>query len=147
MDGYLFHLIIFCFFLTSKEIFACNVLPTIPYVDVNKTKGNAFLPGTVLHFKCSANTMPDIDNVTVTTECMRNNTWVIHGAHHCQPEKCYIAVAMFLTATVMAVSSAAAYGLTMFLIGVLNRKSRYMYHEVNGDAVPPCHKPLLKQKI
>ncbi|XP_078326662.1 uncharacterized protein LOC111123122 isoform X4 [Crassostrea virginica] len=91
--------------------------------------------------------MPDIDNVTVTTECMRNNTWVIHGAHHCQPEKCYIAVAMFLTATVLAVSSAAAYGLTMFLIGVLNRKSRYMYHEVNGDAVPPCHKPLLKQKI
>ena len=68
-------------------LIACNVLPTIPYVDVNKTKGNAFLPGTVLHFKCSANTMPDIDNVTVTTECMRNNTWVIHGAHHCQPGK------------------------------------------------------------
>ena len=32
-------------------------------------------------------------------------------------EKCYIAVAMFLTATVLAVSSAAAYGLTMLLIG------------------------------
>ena len=32
-------------------------------------------------------------------------------------EKCYIAVAMFLTTTVLAVSSAAAYGLTMLLIG------------------------------
>ncbi|XP_048774683.2 uncharacterized protein LOC125679477 [Ostrea edulis] len=137
-------LIFLSFTLTSA--YACGPPPALPYVDMNfTTSQRTMCPGTVLHFNCSNSTSSKHhEKVTVTMVCLTNNKWEIHGASHCEPERCYVAFAIILTASVIAVSSATTYIATMVIIWILNRKSRY--HKIKGDADDDLHKPL-KMKI
>ncbi|XP_061188255.1 uncharacterized protein LOC133196361 [Saccostrea echinata] len=122
------------------EIDACGPPPSVPYVDTNQSVPKYAYPGTVLHFRCKNSTSsPEFhEEMAVRMVCLSNNTWAIHGASRCESEKCYIAFAIFLTASVIAVSATLTYIASMVIIWIMNRKSRYQ--KLNKDAADDLYR-------
>ncbi|XP_062617913.1 uncharacterized protein LOC134279520 [Saccostrea cucullata] len=123
----LFSYLLILILLQFNEIDACGPLPSVPFVDTNQSTSIKYAnPGTVLRFRCkNATSSPELqEKLAVTMICLSNHTWAVHGASRCEPEKCYIAFAIFLTASVIAVSATLTYIVSLTIIWLLNRKTR-----------------------